>query len=279
MIYHFNLHKNYKILATLIQGIKTKLIYFFSNLSPAVPKLLIIQMVSTYIIFNFNYRTKYLHKDRFDYSDSYMIYSLFEKANTLEKFVGIYNLIFSFIFIFLSIFTMFYFLKATAYYSFRSFYQKNNKDPKVNIYLLIPLFIFLFSSLDYIINSAYFKMFLSIIYTSFLLILLSKMSEIASLYKKEFNSSIIQFLILSTGCRPMFCIPNLFKNNYYIFSLNLNFKSWHYIPIIIFMNKKGIYVKGIYFSIESIDSLNNNFNKKMVQYTKQEFEMLKIFNF
>lgn len=279
MIYQLNIKNSYNLIINLFHGLKKFLYFFFSNRSPVIPKLVFIQMLSTHVILNFNKKTNYLNSDNFDMSSSYFIYHLFEKGNFFDKFVGVYNLSFSFLLMALMILTLFNFLKCTSYYSFLRFLKKPINEPVVNYYLLIPLFVLVFSLFDYFVNNAFLKMALNVIYLFFMLLLGAKMFSVTSFYKEIFDKSIIGEINESIGCNSLFCIPNFFRIDYCIVSVNLNFKSWEYIPIIILINNKGIYIDGQYYSMDNIKSLNDNFNKKMVQYSKQEFEMLKIFNF
>lgn len=43
--------------------------------------------------------------------------------------------------------------------------------------------------------------------------------------------------------------------------------------------RNGVYLNNQYFSFANIETFNESFNKKFNEYTKEEFETFKMFNF
>jgi len=60
--------------------------------------------------------------------------------------------------------------------------------------------------------------------------------------------------------------------NNYMLGFNKNIKTWFVLGIFLKMNKQGIYLKKVFMSYSEVVMFNNTFDKKIIDYTKNELD-------
>lgn len=61
--------------------------------------------------------------------------------------------------------------------------------------------------------------------------------------------------------------------NNYMLGFNKNIKTWFVLGIFLKMNKQGIYLKKVFMTYNEVVMFNNTFDKKIIDYTKNELDI------
>jgi hypothetical protein len=102
--------------------------------------------------------------------------------------------------------------------------------------------------------------------------------KIALQQRENLHISIFNVVNKNTGLVIIASTPDSFfsKRNKmftnYMIGFNKNIKTWLILGVFIKMDKEGIYLKNIYMTYSEVVMFNNNFDKKIIDYTKNELD-------
>lgn len=175
----------------------------------------------------------------------------------------------------LSLFCVIYLVSSFYYLTF-SIKKTEYRLPRILYFCVVNIFILNFLLKFCTVNNLPAIMFFQMLYALTLLILAIELRKVLIQQYLNVKNSVFSKVTEETGliviASTHYGIFGKFTGtpNNYMLGFNKNIKTWFVLGVFLKMNKQGIYLKKVFLSYSEVVMFNNTFDKKIIDYTKNE---------